>query len=400
MSEHLRDALRAGFTELTAGPVPAGLDVVAVRQARRRLAAQAAGTAALVAVVTAGTVVGVGAATRDRSAPPAAGTGVMLLAAASCEPGSSYDRPDEPIRSYVLDRRTGRYETVGYCGVVPSPDGRLAVVADGDPSAGRPERQGIMDLATGRVRWIPGRTGAASWAPNSRRLLLLAPDGGTRSYVVEVSDPASSTEVTVPGPPDRPIEVPVWRSDSTISVLRCRGCPPEPSRIPIETPLLPGAYGAGGRHQVVVIAGRPWSPLPITSPDGTEVAVPRKMVRKVQGVASYLQILDARTGAYRGRIDLPDQTELVGWYDDDHLVTRQIPSGDEANGTSGDQDGTLVWEPLDHVWGVVRLEVRDRSGSVLHTADISPGRGPLELAEMITIAPAGGVPDPDGRLGF
>jgi hypothetical protein len=377
MTENLRDALRAGFAELTAAPAPAGLDTIALRRSRRQVTARIAGAAALVAAVTAGSVVAVGAVTQDRSAPPATGPGVALLSAASCVPGAYYKKPGEPDESYLLDRTTGRYVTVPYCGVVPAPNGRLAVVADGDPTKGRPERQGVMDLATRHVRWIPGHTGSVSWAPDSRHFALIP--ALSYSGVVVDAQALSSEPLEIPNRLGEPDTVLAWRQDGSMTRLRCRGCPP--GHLSGPGTLLAGSHYGSPTHGVgVVNDARSLTSMPILSPDGTELAVAR-MERREKGMTFYAQILDARTGAYHGRVDLQPYTDLVGWYDRDHLLARVLPFPDKSV----------------H-YGVV-LQVLDRRGHVLRTVERRPGRGPLQLGEMVTTTPVATVPDPHG-VGF
>lgn len=87
---------------------------------------------------------------------------------------------DERGTAVVLDRSTGRYVGFSqYDAVWPAPQGRVAAVFD---RAGHRRQTGLLNLATGKVRWIETgpRYADPAWSPEGTRLLLtISPVGET-----------------------------------------------------------------------------------------------------------------------------------------------------------------------------------------------------------------------------
>jgi len=83
---------------------------------------------------------------------------------------------DRQSKALILNRATGRYIALtDYDAVLAAPRGDLAAVSNSD----RPREIGVLDVPTGRVRWVrlPARPMAPpSWSPDGTRLLLTLRD--------------------------------------------------------------------------------------------------------------------------------------------------------------------------------------------------------------------------------
>lgn len=221
MNPYLTGALRNTFEELaeTASP-PAGLASSVLLTARRqRVARRVAGggvatgvCAALVGVVAAVAPTS-GTTTPPDSTGPVAGTTLkphVVTAYSGIRDVTIADSSPRFWHSLLLDPKTGRYERVPYRYVMPSPDGSRVVVGAGDGSTAHPGRVGVMDRASGNVRWIDdlGGAGAAGsrypgdgrWSPDGQRILFTQlPRPGEPGFALVDPETLKTTFVPLPG---------------------------------------------------------------------------------------------------------------------------------------------------------------------------------------------------------
>lgn len=318
MDHKLDDALRGALRDIADVPPPVGLATAARRMAARQrtarmtLAGVAAAAVALVTVPTAMTMIG------DGHMPGGATPGPFVVTAYS---GASRGTDAGPAddRSLLLDPKTGRYEEVPYTEVVPSPDGRQVLVRQGDNSPQHPLRAGVMDRATGQVRWIDTYAGAlgrdGEWSPDGRRILLTErPKQGPWGFVIV---DASTLETTF-------VEVPLAPETNTLGL----GFVWTPDGEHVALTLGRNVGGESGSDIVTGIrffdlSGKPVRLIETTaalsastdfSPDGTRIALSERYPS--QGV----QIVAATTGQVVQRVSLPAAGRVLGWYDDDHLM--------------------------------------------------------------------------------
>jgi dipeptidyl aminopeptidase/acylaminoacyl peptidase len=213
--------------------------------------------------------------------------------------------------SLLLDPRTGKYDRVPYPTVVPAPDGQRVLVWQGDNSLRYPLRVGVLDRATGSVRWMAdgamplNRLSAASdgeWSPDGRRILFTAEDG----VRILDADTLAATFVAVPGLAANNARglAAVWTPDGTGFTMPLT----DGQRFPaIRTWDLTGTVRADTAvsHDGDVEAVD-WS----FSPDRRLLAVTH---------ATGVTVFDTRTGAV-SRTVTPSAGILVGWRDGGHLV--------------------------------------------------------------------------------
>ena len=193
MSVDLDRELRAVLLEIADVAPPVGVAAAAIRTGRRRRLGAISAAAAGVAVV----------ATLALTVP-------SLLRPPT--PAASYT-PSHVVLAYgfhdqstwwadswsVLDPQSGTYERLSYHTVVPSPDGKWLLVAEGYGF----DRFGILDRATDEVSWLPGvRTGAANarWAPDGSTLLFTESplDEYPSPLSFSLVDPRTLVETRVP----------------------------------------------------------------------------------------------------------------------------------------------------------------------------------------------------------
>lgn len=101
--------------------------------------------------------------------------------------------PRDDGSSLVYDRSTGRYVRLPFAGIVPSPAGSTAAIDDG-------RRVGLVDLATGAVRWAVGPAPAGTafdWSPDGTQLTYLAKGGKTGTVRVTVLTVAKAFAASV-----------------------------------------------------------------------------------------------------------------------------------------------------------------------------------------------------------
>jgi hypothetical protein len=404
MSNDLEQRLRAAFDHLAGPLAPPGLVSGTLRKARQHRRRQLVTAGVAIAAVAAGTYAGAAALTGRTSTVDAAAGGDIAVTGLSCQPGAAY-QPDEPPHSRLLNPATGRYVTVPYCGAVPSPDLTKAVVTGGAGSKADPEKQGILDIATGQVRWISGVAGLAVWSPDSRQVLLYTNQAAQilhtgRGYALV--DAATAVARLVPF--QNPRGAPVWLPDGTIAIVTC-GCPTAPAprgevvdpgyyADPTPGPRVPVTLPPGKRpdHPIRVTTpgvpdpapveevhtGRNWRPLPMVSPDGTRV-----VFTVAEGMdAPVVDVAATSTGRQLHRITLPAYNEVVGWYDADHLITHYLP----RHPAPGAKD-------TDEVLSIISVS----TGKVERTVRRDTGYGTIEFDADVTV---GGVSGKATKVGF
>jgi hypothetical protein len=420
MSTDLARKLHAAFEHLADTPAPPSLVPGTLRRGRQQRRLQLATAGVAVAAVAAGGYTGAAALTDRTARSDAAAGGDIAVTAVSCQPGGAY-QPDHPPHSRLLTA-AGGYKTVPYCAAVPSPDLTRAVVTGGTGLPGDPQKQGILDVASGQVAWIAGFTGIAVWSPDGSQVMLHSGQAGFgpaaplgEGYVLV--DAANATARLVPSAAR--LGEPVWRPNGAIALVRC-ACPAAPAsrgevldpgfytegdtgpdpigtyvRVPGE-PLPSGRITIPGRHVATapsgsgpgwespgtpvppqpaigeqVSTGRRWSPLPFVSPDGNQVAftVSAGMGGPVVDVAA------TATGRFRHRITLPAYNEVIGWYDNDHLITHYLP----RQAAPGAKD-------TDEVLSVISV----RTGKVERTIKRDTGYGAIEFDADVTVGTVSG----------
>src|SRR5205814_6184443 len=142
MRNNVEDVVRDSLRELTDAPPPSGLAAAALRRANRQRATRygLTGVAALgllaLAVPLALATARPGRTTTAGAPPPAASGSLVVVAYSGAAAGGVKDpnKPDDDVlpgngarkKSLLLNRKTGKYDTVPYVTAVPSPDGSRA----------------------------------------------------------------------------------------------------------------------------------------------------------------------------------------------------------------------------------------------------------------------------------
>jgi hypothetical protein len=238
--------------------------------------------------------------------------------------------------SLLLDPKTGRYDRVPYPRVVPSPDGRRALVWQGDNSVRYPLRLGVLDRATGSVRWSSFRGGPIEnltadsdgvWSPDGRIVMFTTGEKAPGPGVLILDADTLGGVAQTPGRPDGP--------SSTIDRLvvvsefldnNARGL------AAVWTPdgtglMMPLTRLDGNRHRFTSIGT--WD---LNGKLRSEVAVsydadvqatdwffsPDRSLLAVTG-ADGIAVFDTRTGALSRTVN-PPAGNAVGWRDDGHLL--------------------------------------------------------------------------------
>jgi len=331
MDQKLDDALRRALRDIADAPPPVGLATAArriagrQRAARMTLASVATAAVALVTVPAAMTMIG------DRHMPGGAPPRSLVVTAYSGALRGTDAGPADD-RSLLLDPETGRYEEVPYTEVVPSPDGRQVLVRQGDNSRQHPLRAGVMDRATGQVRWIDTYAGAlgrdGEWSPDGRRILLTErPKQGPWGFVIVDASTLEATFVEAPLAPETDTLGLgfVWTPDGEhVALTLARNVGGE-----LGTDAVTGIqfFDLSGRPVRTIEATGALSASTDFSPDGTRIAL-----SDPHG-GEEVQIVTATTGQVVERVLLPTPGVIVGWYDDDHLMVRVFSDRDSRADT-------------------------------------------------------------------
>lgn len=329
MDHKLDEALRGALRDIADVPPPVGLATAARRIADRQratrltLASVATAVVALVTIPTAMAMIG------DGQMPGGATPGPVVVTAYSGALRGTDPSPADD-RSLLLNPETGRYEEVPYRAVVPSPDGRQVLVHQGDNSATYPLRAGIMDRATGQVRWIATYAGEGggdgSWSPDGRRILFTeCPRLGPCGFVIVDASTLAARFVEVSVDEDALGLGFVWTPDGEhVAHTLSRNVGGE-----MGTDAVTGIqfFDLSGKPVRTIEATAALSASTDFSPDGTRVAL------SAPYGGDEVQIVAATTGLVMQRVTLPTAGVVLGWYDDDHLMVRVFGDRDSRADT-------------------------------------------------------------------
>ncbi|RKR88001.1 WD40 repeat protein [Micromonospora pisi] len=396
MNLHLTGALRNAFEELAeTAPPPAGMARTALVTARRQRIVQkvaGGGIAAAVCATLVGVIAAVGPIGTADGGNQVAGGGFkpLVVTAYSGIRDRSIEDPSPHFQySLLLDPKTGRYERIPYRYAMPSPDGSRVLVGTGD-NGPNPTRMGVMDRATGDVRWIddPGEADSFSvlgysdngqWSPDGRRILFThMPRQGEPRFAVVDPETLQTTFVPLPDlTSDHHLGLGlVWTPDS-------RGIALTLTRLPenLETgAVVTGVrfYDLTGKVVRTVTTDAGTLTRPAFSPDGKQMA----LITPISGLTPVtVTVTDPTTGAVQHTMSLPRASDLIGWADDEHLLVRAFP--DEDSPTSGEPAGPGAATPEANA----RLLVVDLNGRVDHSM-----RLPNDHAERLFVGPSTGLP--------
>ncbi|WDZ86000.1 hypothetical protein [Micromonospora cathayae] len=361
------DALRAAVRELAGSARSApGLAAAALgrahRMRRRRRAATVGGAALAVLALAvpfallrpdpAGPVVADPTPTPSVLVHPAPGPDwtarPLVLPGGWVVTGATGTGTGTPARTgYVLNRDQNRYlRNTGYEELWAAPRGTTAVVVDYD----RPRDTGLIDLTTGRVRWV--RTGQptlnAHWSPDGTRAVVtlldketaewsfgvLDVDGGFRTFPVDMRVRYFCTDICVF----------TWSRDGREVVLQ-QTDPGEPRSESEPHPRR-------GVQLFSADDGRPTRFLPLPGdPAGPWAWSPDGRLVVVKGRTGPL-LVETATGRVRG--DAP--AEDAAWIDDRRLLYHH---GDDM--VLADVDGReLERQPLPRELDLLRLSIAPR----------------------------------------
>lgn len=373
MSNDLESGLRAALADLTDGPPPPGLAAVAIRTARRqrRTRLAAAGLVAVAALAAAPVAWAVLPAADN---PP--GTGTPAGGPWPAGPLVVTAYTDYRDTSLVLDYATGEYVEMPYRHVAPSPDGTRAVVRDGDGSWAHPLRVGVLDLATGEVRWIDGLTGGrgAAWSPDGEEILVTETERSTGLQGFAIVD-AETLEYRFVDHGD--VLAPdvnaagaryVWAPGGEGIVLA--------TSVDTGTESAPDVswgvrfYDRSGELQRSLPMPGPVESEAAFSPDGTRMAV------RDPYVGGPVTVVDTQTGEVVARVPVRGWSadtwgDIVGWADDDHLLVRSALPGRYEEPPSS------------------RLAVVDLSGRIVEEVDLLGDWPALHIGSSEDLASAG-----------
>ncbi|SNT56871.1 hypothetical protein SAMN05421812_11044 [Asanoa hainanensis] len=381
MNDRLAGALRQTFDEIAdAGPPPQGLARAALAGARRSRRGRVGGAVALALCAALASGVAVsglgeeggqgGQGQAGQGGPPLnapgdavvmAYSGVRDLAVEDGSPAFNY--------SLLLDRATGKYERIAYRYAMPSPDGERVLVAVGDNSAPHPSRVGIMNRATGSVRWfpdIPGTVGDGVWSPDGKRVAFRnTSKSGPITALVADAETLTSDEVPLPDFREGDVRM-RWTPDSAGFAITLARSPDEATAAQASEVRY---YGLDGKQR---------HSLPV--PDASFTAAPafsaggQLAVSGPKGGDGPLEvaIVDPQSGAVHSRFTLAESGAIVDWVGEAHLLVR----------TFGRQAEQLKLVGLD---GVVVKELTPPE-------DV--------FAQQIFVGPADGLPDSAADLTF
>ena len=283
---------------------------------------------------------------------------------------------------------------------MPSPDGSRVLVGTGDNSSAHPTRVGVMDRASGDVRWITGfgvsgadhqSQGYANdgrWSPDGRQILLThQPREGTPVFVLVDPETLGTTFVPLPdlaAQSDQTLGL-VWTPDSNGVALTLT----RPAKDGNEAATVTGIrfYDLTGK----LVRTVPASAGPLTgasfSPGGGQAAlVPSPDARPQTSVT----VIDPATGAVRNTFTVPQVGDLIGWADDEHLLIRVHH---DAGGTGATGQSAPAGGPDGNEYD--QLLVVDLTGRVDHSM-----RLPAEYADQLFIGSSAGLPSSATHLTF
>jgi hypothetical protein len=312
MTNHLDSALRDALAELADAPPPSGLAAAAIRTARRRRQIRLAATAVVAALLVAPVIV---SSVSSHDAPVESPTMEPLVVTA-------YSIGREG--SLLLDHGTGEYVEMPYRSVTPSPDGAYALVYAGDNGTLGPVRVGVLDTATGEVRWIEGYVGAGGdspggWSRDGQDLLITQhPDlhgvSGPPGFAIVDSetlearfvehDDIENPEINAMG--NRYVWAPNGDEIALTQSVEEDG---------EDTVTAIRFYDLDGNLTRTLPAAAPLTSEAGFSPDGTRMAL------QYPSLGEPIQVVDAATGEVQQTVPLPP-SQLIGWADDEHLIVR------------------------------------------------------------------------------
>jgi hypothetical protein len=328
MSSRTDTELRAALADLTAGPPPRGLAAAAVDRAvhlrRRRNVGRFAAAVAVIPLGVAAVAVAQSLSGPAAAPPPpvsvkpprpahvvSAYSGVWKALDPQRPSGASWN----DATSFLLNFETGEYEEVPYYDVDVSPDGTTAFVAQARES---PDligvRHGLLDRATGEVRWLPSQPGYVTdvdWSADGRRMLVTDASQDREGFAIVDLDTLATTFVPAAGTATADGEYSAnvrWAADGE-SVMLVLGEYDEPK----------GRHGIPGIRywntdgdvlRTVPLSGLPAPAHVTTSPDGTRIMVSKE---------GRHWLVDPTTGSKRL---LRFKGFVTGWVDETHVVVR------------------------------------------------------------------------------
>jgi hypothetical protein len=395
MNTTVREVLRDVIAQQSDAVPPVGLveRVISRYRRRRTIRAASAGVAVVMAAAVAVPVVLDARGTREPTAGAWTGNKVVITSlSGASRPRSPSDPPVDPKVgitwvALLLNPRTGKYDELpqDYMGVVPSPDGRWAVIG---ASTIRRSRIGVLDRANGQVRWLDieadMNSRIASWAPDSTRFVL------TRSHQAVVVDAA--TLATTPVAPVPSMFLPmggsfVW-SPGGDRLLGTEG-----GTVSYAAPFVHlNEYDLTGRHQRTLPVHVRVDSSAQFSPDHDRIALLDYGDPTSRPPAPQARIVDAATGAEEPlAVPLPASTyELVAWYDAEHLVVAVRDAGDNgpvAVSPKSSAKSSPTASPTASPKAALKI-VRIADGRVVHTVELPGGRD----FDNIQLAPAADLP--------
>jgi hypothetical protein len=358
MSRDVSGALRDVFEEMAdSAPPPAGLVPATLGRARRQRITRLTVGGGLAGVLCAalagllGAIIPLSGGVADRTAAGGNGVRPYVVTAYS---GVRDPKVTDPSPAYnyslLLNRRTGRYDRVPYPFAMPSPDGSRVLVGRGDNSGAAPTEVGILDPASGEVRWIQapdlgapkvwGYTDLGRWSPDGRQILFTYRPRAAADSGFLLVDPETLRPVfrRLPdlGTQNTHGHDLVWTPDSdgfalTTSPSDATGAPGNVTGIRF--------YDLTGRllrtvPTSVVLADAGWF-----SPDGSQVALIDPVPA---GAQPKVTVADAATGAARQVVDLRRPVRLLGWTDERHLLVYVYANAEASAAPDQQRDALLV----------------------------------------------------------
>ncbi|MEQ4304017.1 hypothetical protein ABNF97_21990 [Plantactinospora sp. B6F1] len=339
MNSQLTGAIRNVFEELAdSAPPPDGLAGATLARARRQRIARLGLGGGLAAVLCAAMVGVVAAIVPAGDGAPDQAAGYRRTSVVTSYSGIRDVRVNDPSPAFnyslLLNPTTGSYDRLPYSYARPDPAGDRVLVRRGDNSAAHPSQVGILNRASGDVRWIPdpdleaanvwGYTDMGSWSPDGRQLLFTyRPRFGDQNGFLLVD--AATLRTRLVALPDVATDNAqglglIWKPDGTglaMTVSHSAG-----EAVPDQVTEI-RFYDLNGRRVGSVPASASLVDATGISPDGSRLALVDRSRR-----ASVVTIADAATGALQATVDPGRPAQLIGWVGDDHLLVRVY--GDSA----------------------------------------------------------------------